>query len=179
MLWFRIHRGSNQLDDARRSGQAPSDRRGTQEIHQNSRVSEQEQATLSHSVEKITQGSGAHSTGKTIHPHCSIHGVRSPLDSRSPCSICPTPRLAIPSRSIYQGYFLYELSSIFHLFAALAQIFIRISNSASFLSCASDSIVVLHYILISFIRPVESVYCYILLNALYWTGGNYLHVLIL
>jgi len=156
MLWFRIHRGSNQLDDTRRSGQAPSDRRGTPEIHQNSRVSEQDQATLSHSVEKISQGSGAHSTGETIHPHCSIHGVRSALDSRSPCSICPTPRLANTIRKYLSG--LFSLRAIIY-FVDLRRwpkyLYIYLIR-LRFLSYASNSIVLLHYILISFIRPVES-----------------------
>ena len=55
MPWFRIHGGFDRLDDTRKSGQAPSDRGGAREIDQDSKVSEQGQATLRHSVEKSTQ----------------------------------------------------------------------------------------------------------------------------
>ena len=83
MLWFRVHGGFGQLDDIRRSGQAPSDRAGTREVCPHSSISKPEQAALPHNVEVSTQDLWGSSTGEAIPSHDAIRHVASPCNSRS------------------------------------------------------------------------------------------------
>jgi hypothetical protein len=83
MLWFRVHGGLGQLDDIRRSGQAPPDRGGAREVCPNSSISKPEQAALPHNVEENTQDLWGSSTGKAIPSHDAIHRVASARNSRS------------------------------------------------------------------------------------------------
>src|SRR6266702_324967 len=90
---FRIHGGFGRLDDPRRPGRAPFDRRCITGIPSYPSVFEQEKATVRDYIEKCSQGAEDNSAGMAIRPHSAIHCVSPTRDSGSLflilfCSCC-------------------------------------------------------------------------------------------
>jgi hypothetical protein len=101
MLWVRIHGGSGQVHDTRKSDRAPSDRGGAPEVQKHSNISQRGQASLPRNLEEGTQVLRVDSTGKTILPHDTIHRVVPHRNSRPRSTICLSTHLVVTTHNLF------------------------------------------------------------------------------
>jgi len=114
MPWVRIHGGSGQVHDTRKSGQPPSDRGGAAEVWKHSSISQRRQVTLYNNPKDSTKVLRVGSTGQTILPHGTIlrHSIFFWLnDTFASGSSCPIPRRHIALEKVIARTLIYGMDS--------------------------------------------------------------------